>query len=163
MFPPDAEYMKLAYAEAVKSGDLSTQNGAILVDPMTGGILVRGRNDIYPTHCNTPERRARPLKYEWTEHAERSVIYAAAKAGIRTDGKWLYCPWLACADCGRAIFLAGITRVVRHKIAQHDTRPDWAASIATADEMFKAAGVRVDQLDMPLGVRFRFNGVEIEV
>lgn len=159
--PTDAGFLKLAYSAASRSGDLSTQNGAVLVDPRTGLVVARGWNDIFPA-SDRPDRRARPLKYDWTEHAERTAIFAAARYGVRTAGLTLYCPWLACAGCGRAIILAGIARVVRHRISQHATRPDWAASIATADEMFREAGVEVVEYDGPLGVRFRFNGEEID-
>lgn len=156
-------YMKLAYEEAAKSGDLSTQNGAVLVDPAFGGVVAVGHNDIPAPCCDRPERRQRPEKYAWTEHAERAAIFAAAKKGYATDGLTLYCPWLACADCGRAIICAGIKKVVRHRIPQHDTRPDWAASIAAADQMFAEAGVEVVEIAGTLGVSFRFNGEQVGV
>lgn len=154
----DAEYLRLAYAEAQKSGDLSTQNGAVLVDTWTGAVVAVGHNDIPEMCCDRPERRQRPEKYAWTEHAERASILDAARRGVKTEGLVMYCPWLACADCGRAIVLAGIRRVVRHKIPLHTTRPDWQASIAVADQMFREAGVEVVEYEKPLGVQFRFNG-----
>jgi len=55
-----------------------------------------------------------------------------------------------------------VKKVVRHSIPQHAERPDWAASIAAADQMFREAGVEVAEYREPLGVRFRFNGVVIE-
>lgn len=161
--PGDERLLRRAYEVAGNSGDTSTQNGAIIVDPLTSRVIACGWNDIFPRCCDRPERRARPLKYAWTEHAERAAIFDAARNGIRTQGAWLYCPWLACADCGRAIVLAGIARVVRHRIPQHATRPDWEESIRVADEMFREAGVEVVDHVGELGVRFRFNGEEIEV
>lgn len=155
-------YLKAAYEEARKSGDLSTQNGAVLVDS-TGAIVASGRNDIPAMCCDKPDRRQRPAKYQWTEHAERAAIFDAARNGVATEGLTLYCPWLACADCGRAIVCAGITRVVRHRIPQHAERPDWAASIAVADQMFTEAGVEVVEVEGPLGESFRFDGKEITV
>src|SRR5262249_1806496 len=119
--------------------------------------------DIHAPVLDLPERRERPAKYEWTEHAERSAILYAAKHGIRTLGLWMFCPWLACANCGRAIVYAGITRVIRHRIPQHNERPDWAASLAGADQMFREAGVEVVDHVGELGVKFRFCGKEITV
>lgn len=155
------EYLKIAYGVAKRSGDLSTQNGAVLV--RDGSVISFGWNDIFPANCATDERRQRPLKYQWTEHAERAAIYAAARAGESTSGATLYCPWLACADCGRAIVLAGISRVVRHRIPQHSTRPDWSASISVADEMMRSVGIEIVDFEGSLGVKFRFDGQEIEV
>lgn len=159
----DEDYVRLAYGWASRSGDLSTQNGAILVRPGTGEIVAAGWNDIHGPMEDRQERRVRPAKYEWTEHAERTAILDAARRGVATEGLTMYCPWFACADCGRAIILAGIKRVVGHKIPQHDTRPDWAASIATAAQMFKEAGVETAYLTEKLGVTFRFCGEIIEV
>lgn len=159
---PDVEYLKMAYAEARKSGDLSTQNGAVIVDG-SGGVVAWGHNDIPHPVCVTPERRQRPLKYQFTDHAEAGAIHYAARHGVPCEGATLYCPWLACDRCGVAIVAAGIKRVVRHKIPQHASRPDWAASIAAADEMFREAGVEVVEYVGELGETFRFNGEEIRV
>lgn len=158
----DADYLRLAYKAAEASGDLSTQNGAILVDPRTGDVVSGGCNDIHAPVADSPERRQRPLKYAFTEHAERTAILRCARFGVPTDGLVMYAPWLACADCGRAIVYAGIRKVVRHRIPQHAERPDWAASIAAADEMFREAVVEVVEHAEPLGVSFRFNGETIE-
>lgn len=159
----DAEYLREAYKWAAESGDLSTQNGAVLVDPATGEVVATGFNDVHPPLADTPERRQRPLKYQWTEHAERDTVFDAARHGVRTQGKWLYVPWAACADCARAIVYAGISKVVRHKIPQHAERPDWAASCEAGDQMFREAGVEVVDYVGELGVSFRFDGREIQV
>lgn len=163
MLRTHAEYLRQAYKIARHSGDLSTQNGALLVHPESGAVLSNGWNDLHPNFEKLTPRRERPAKYEWTEHAERSAIYHAAFNGTKTSGLWLYCPWLACADCGRAIVYAGITKCIRHNIPQHALRPDWAASIATADQMFREAGIEVVEFTGTLGVKFRFNGEEITV
>jgi dCMP deaminase len=163
--PPmnDFDFLRLAYAEAQKSKDRSTQNGAVLVDPDTTQVVACGHNDLHWEFQDTDERRVRPLKYEWTEHAERHAIFDAALRGVATNGLWMYCPWFACADCGRAIVYAGIRKVIGHSIPQHQTRPDWAKSIATADQMLQEANVEVVRLTGELGVTFRFDGKDIQV
>lgn len=154
----------MAYGFAQYSQDISTQNGAVLFSP-AGGRIGFGWNRIVPMDCATPERLQRPLKYTWTEHAERDAIFNAVSHGFGAlvPGSTLYCPWLACADCGRAIVGCGVRKVVRHRIPQHDERPDWLESIKAADEMFRVAGVEVEEYREPLGVEFRFNGSMIRV
>jgi dCMP deaminase len=139
------ELLLQAYQEATKSPDPSTQNGALLLRD-TG---------IWEADCNrfpdgveyTPERWERPIKYEFIEHAERNVIFKAAKEGIKTDGLIMVCCWSACTDCARAIIQAGIKTLVRHKQASdkavervNDVFKD---EYAIADMMFKEAGVEV--------------------
>lgn len=155
------DYLRAAYRYAAMSRDRSTQNGAVLVSGC-GDIIGTGWNDIPDGVADTQERRERPLKYQFTEHAERAAIFDAARAGRPTDGSTLYAPWLACADCGRAIVCAGVRWVVRHRIPQHASRADWAASCAASDRMFAEAGVEVIEVDGRLGVSFRFDGVVIE-
>lgn len=156
------EYLREAYAAAQDSGDLSTQNGCVLVNAR-GEVVASGCNDIPEMVCDTPERRVRPAKLSFTEHAERAAIYDAARRGVPTAGLTMYCGWLACADCGRGIVLAGIRKVVRHKIPQHATRPDWAASIAEADQMFREAGVEVVEVEGAVGASIQFNGEVVAV
>jgi deoxycytidylate deaminase len=75
------------------------------------------------------------------EHAERGVIYLAAKAGLPTAGLIMICPWACCAECARAIALAGITQVIAHKQA-HDKSPRrWQQSIEEGREILSACGV----------------------
>jgi dCMP deaminase len=62
---------------------------------------------------------SRPLKYAYTEHAERTAIYKAAAAGIELSGGTMYLTWYPCADCARAIVLSEIKRLVCFE-------PDWS-------------------------------------
>ncbi len=107
----------------------------------------------------------RPGKYQWFVHAEVDAILDAVRGGDgdRIRGSTLYCGWAACDGCAKVIVGTGVAKVVRHSIPQHAERPDWLKSIAVADEMFLAAGVRVEEYHGVLGVTFRFNGKLIEV
>lgn len=102
------------------------------------------------------KRLSRPTKYTYTEHAERNAIYDAAKRGNRLDNTVMYCPWFACADCGRAIIQSGIKRVIGHQKMFDDTPERWAESIAAAFEMFNEAGVETLLVD-PVAPDLRFN------
>lgn len=154
----EIDYLREAYILAAKeSPDLSTQNGALLVDPESGDILASGVN-TFPRGVNLTLSRLskRPDKYLYTEHAERNAIFDAARRGIKTEGLIMYCPWSACADCGRAIIQAGINLLVTHKLPEHD-RSDWRSTIKIAFDMLDEAGVSYRYItDKVGGVEIRF-------
>lgn len=151
------EACKVGLAE---SHDPHTQNGALL--RAYNGAIVVAANRLPPEVVVSTARLERPAKYQFVEHAERGAIFAAAKAGIATDRATLYCPWFACADCARAIILAGVTRVVGHTVPRAQANGRWAESIAAADQMLREAGVQIELLDDKLGVSYLFNGSTIE-
>jgi dCMP deaminase len=155
-------FMRAAYHQALHSGDQSTQNGAIIIDESWPQVVSIGWNDLHVFEEH-PERRIRPGKYLWTEHAERMAIYDAARNGRKTEGMTMFAAWASCADCARGIVHAGIKRLVRHQIPQHLLRPDWYESCKVGDQMFAEAGVEVITLEEVLGVEFLFNGIKIKV
>lgn len=131
----------MAYSHAkLMSIDLSTNNGAILVDESLLP-MVFGTNTIPDDVVVSTERLQRPLKYIYTEHAERNCIYKAAKAGIRTEGLTLIVTWYACHDCARAIIASGIKRVVGHKAMMDLGSSRWDESIVHGMNMLEEAGV----------------------
>jgi len=103
-------------------------------------------------------RWERPLKYSYVEHAERAAVYEAAKTGRETRGATLYVCWYACADCARAVIMAGVKEVVGHDHPLHASRQDWAESVRLGREMLSEAGVAQRLVRAELGVEFRFNG-----
>lgn len=150
------EYLAQAYRVALASPDLSTQNGAIIIN--SRGQTAMGCNKLPIGVAVTPERLERPKKYLWTEHAERNAIYNAASRGVCTEGATMFCPWFACADCGRAIIQAGISHIVGHQKMFDETPDRWKDSIAEALEMFWESGVSWELIDGDLGCEpIRFN------
>lgn len=97
---------------ATWSKDRSTKVGALVVDDRRR-ILATGYNG-FPTGVNdNPDyRHERPIKYKFTEHAERNCIYAAANHGVALDRCTMYCLRPTCSDCARAVIQAGLKRVV---------------------------------------------------
>lgn len=138
-----------AYEHARSSPDPSTQNAAIITTE--SGFRVYGVNTTPFGIHHRGDRLQRPKKYDYVEHAERAAIYHAARAGVRTYGATMYCPWYACTDCARAIIAAGIRRVVGHKLPEHQKHPRWQESIAYALEMLREAGVVCDLVKGKLG------------
>ena len=159
----DLYYLKEAYTLASEvSTDPSTQNGAVLVNDK-GHILAWGANHFPNGVKESEERWTRPAKYQWVEHAERNAIFHAAKRGVKTKGLIMYCPWFACADCGRAIIQAGIKHVVGHSTKLHETSPNWKDSIAVALKMFDESGVTYRYVEGEIDVDIRFNGKIVKV
>ena len=162
----EEDYANLAAALrfAQDSRDLSTQNGACLVNEE--GDMTFGSNDLAYPLKETDERLERPLKHAWTEHAERSAIYRAARSGTFTDYSTLYCPWYACADCARAIVYSGITRVVGLKAMFDGTPKSWKESVALGFEILEEARVKTVLLDVYYGPevvpKLRFNGKAVQ-
>jgi dCMP deaminase len=151
------EWLLAAYKAATKSPDLSTQNGAIIV--AQNDVVLQACNDFPRRVTVKGERLERPLKYSYTEHAERNVIYEAARLGVSTQGCVMYATWVACTDCARGIIQAGITKVVTHKATMDMTPEHWRESINTAFEMLKEAGVDIVAIDATLNApKVRFNG-----
>lgn len=154
----DTGYLIKAYKTAAESPDLSTQNGAVI--RTVDGRLVRACNELPYRVAAKQERLERPLKYQFTEHAERNAIYFAARHGIRLEGSTMYVPWFACADCARAIIQSGIIRVVGHKQMMDGTPEHWKESIARAFEMLGEAGIETKLVDAVLGgPKIKFNGM----
>lgn len=165
----DHHWLRAAYAIAGLSPDPSTQNGAVLVDYRShpglhmGLFLTEECNRIPKGVAPSTERLERPEKYLWMEHAERGVIYRAARQGFRTEGTTMYCPWFACMDCARAIIQAGIRDVVGHRATFDRTDDRWADQISKAIRMFDEAGVHCRIVEEKLGcLPIRFNGALLE-
>lgn len=129
-----------SYWIATKSNDPRTQIGAVLVND---GYVLMAHNTTTP---NIPIERVIDNpddKYYLMEHAERSVIYKAAKYGYSTKNATLYSFWAACSDCARAIVLAGITSVYRHKDLNDKTTLRWSDSTRIGDEILISGGVKI--------------------
>lgn len=136
----DVYFMAMAEHAATLSKDLSTQLGAVIVGP-DNEVRSTGYNS-FPRGIldNLPERQERPLKYKFFEHAERNAIYNAARVGIPLKGCRIYCAWLPCTDCARAIIQAGLIQIV---VKSEDVPDRWLEDMRAAREMLSEAGVGV--------------------
>jgi len=142
-------FIKLASVVAEKSKDRSTKVGVVIVGPekevrSTGfNGFPRGIDD------DIEERHERPIKYEWTEHAERNAIYHAARIGVSLNGCSMYFNYepVPCTVCARAIIQAGITRLIGYRNRPFPGIGYWPTSLETAKEMLNEAGVEIVYLD----------------
>ena len=122
------------------SKDDRAKVGALIV--RNGNLLIGACNEFPQGVKDSPDRRVRPAKYFYTEHAERNAILLAARYGHRCQGTVMYQTWFPCADCARAIIQAGIVRVVCQKPDFKDER--WGASFVAARAMLVEAGTTID-------------------
>jgi len=153
------DYLREACRYAAENSyDESTQNGAVLV---CGSKLVYATNAFPPGVNRRGLRIDPPLKYLYTEHAERAAIYKAAATGVPTAGAILYCPWFACTDCARGIILAGIREVVGLACARNATPARWANNVDTAELMLAEAGVGMRWMAESVGITLRFDGRDL--
>lgn len=143
------DLMRYAYFLAEHSPDPSTKNAALLIDQHH--ILAKGINAFPVGVKYLDERWERPGKYHYIEHAERAVIYSAARQGIVTEGLTMICPWAACADCCRAIICAGLARLVLHHDAMSQSNPRWHDSCKVGWGMLEEAGVEIVRFEGKLG------------
>lgn len=102
-------FLDMAKLVATWSKDRSTQVGAVAVGS-NREVRAMGYNG-FPRGVDddVEERYERPVKYLFTEHAERNLLYNATRIGVSLDGCALYCTHFPCADCARGIIQSGIS------------------------------------------------------
>lgn len=137
----DSRFMALALHIAEWSKDRSKRVACVIVGPWNEVRSV-GYNG-FPRNVNDdePARHGRPVKYSWTEHAERNAIYNAARVGIPLDGCRMYLPWFPCADCARAIVQSGLKELVAFE--PDLDHPAWGEDFRVAIALLSEGGVRV--------------------
>jgi len=136
------KYVELAKHIASWSKDSSKKIGAIIFDD-NHSVLSTGYNG-FARGCNddVKERKIKPLKYKWTEHAERNAIYNAARTGVPLkDSTMVVVGLFTCTDCARAIIQSGVKRVICNK--PDFTIPHWGEDFKIAHEMLQEAKIEM--------------------
>lgn len=140
----DSYYLDICRVVAKRSKDPDTQLGAVIVGPAKE-IRSTGYNSL-PRHIrdDIEERKQRPTKYLWMEHAERNAIYNAARCGTPLEGCTLYVELMPCMDCARAIVQAGIVEVIvdSERMARYDSEK-YNPHFENVRVLFEEAGVRM--------------------
>lgn len=143
--------MGKAYANALKSPDTSSQNGAVMCKRQPDGhldIVANGYNHFYKGVPGEVDNREQKLKE--IEHAERDCIYASAARGVQTKGSILICPWVACYDCARGIIGSEVSAVVYHKQRNDLTDARWLSNVNEALGWLQESGVYLFEFDGPV-------------
>lgn len=144
----DDKFIGLTNYIASWSKDKSTKVGAVVVNKRNK-VLSIGYNGL-PIGVNDDviERNERPEKYLWYEHAERNSIYSAVEEGVSLKGSRIYCNYLPCPDCSRAIIQSGIGEVIyQHEdVNSGKTSERWQHAKKVSKQMLTEARIRVRQL-----------------
>src|SRR5271157_1920149 len=134
--------MEMADLVATWSKDKSTHVGCVIVGA-AGEIRSVGYNG-FPRGVNDDIdlRYDRPLKYMWTEHAERNAIYNASRMGLSLEGCTMYLNGdhgFPCCDCARAIIQCGIKTLCG--LQPNFELPKYGEEYRNTITMFQESGV----------------------
>ena len=140
-----AKWLKECYDYSKKSNHPSTHNAALLINE--DKIILKGVNILPPGVRNIPERFEEDNKHLYPNHAERDVIYKAAREGISTKGLTMVMAWLPCIACANAVISAGIEELIVHKQMIERTREGWKEELKNAVQIMNEAGVNIIAYD----------------
>lgn len=149
--PKYKELLRECYNYAKKSHHPSTHNAALLFKD--NKIILKGINILPPGVKEKKERFEGDNKHVYPNHAERDVIYKAAKKGIKTNGLTMIMAWLPCIPCADAIISAGIKKLIVHKQMVERTREGWKEELKNAVQIMKEAGVNIEAYDGFVGAK----------
>jgi dCMP deaminase len=137
----DSKFVELSNLVASWSKDTNTKVGAVIVD--TDNIVLSMGYNGFPRGCDDTkeDRYEKPIKYLYTEHAERNALYHAARHGVSLKGCTLYVTLFCCADCARGIIQSGITKVVAPKPDVEHVK--WGEHFKAAIDMLNEANVEI--------------------
>ncbi len=134
-------FLAISKLASTRSKDRSRKVGSVIVG-LNKEIKSTGYNGFPRGIDDTLEvRHQRPLKYKWTEHAERNAIYNAARAGIALEGCSLFTILYPCADCARAIIQSGLVAIYCPE--PNWDLPNWAEDFKIVKEMLEEASIEV--------------------
>jgi len=138
----DERFFEMAKLVSSWSKDTNTQVGCVVVGP-DREVRAVGYNG-FPRGVDDSEqtRFERPLKYLWTECAERNAIYNSSLVGISLKGSTIYINGghgFPCTDCARAIVQCGIKTLVGREPNMKLRR--YAKEYRETIKMFQETGV----------------------
>ncbi len=141
----NARFLDLATLVSTWSKDQSTKVGACIVGPNREIRSVGYNGMCRGVDDDVAERHERPLKYKWTEHAERNAIYNAVSHGTSVSGCVIYITHPPCCDCTRGIIQSGIRQAYWYQ-ASDEMWNRWAEDFRISRVMFREAGVRFSEV-----------------
>lgn len=136
-----ALYIKKARVTAEASPDSETQVGSILISKDTQSAISEGYNGFMRGADDEHLPKTRPAKYEVMIHAEKNLIYNAARNGVRTSNCFIVQTHSPCIDCARALYQSGIDLVyfeIKHGCLDDLMKaPDMQITCEPIDKYFK--------------------------
>lgn len=104
-------FMSLAENISKLSPDPKTKVGCIAVHPDTKDAILPSYNGFIQG-ANDSTLPKDDNKHLYIQHAERNLIYQAAKKGRSIDGYWIFCTLSPCIDCCRALWQSGVRTII---------------------------------------------------
>ncbi|MFW6243349.1 MAG: deoxycytidylate deaminase [bacterium] len=139
----DYRFMALADHVSEWSKDKSTKVGAVIVNKSDLNPISIGYNG-FPKGIvdDINERHERPLKYEYSVHAEQNAIANAAKNGQTTKECSIYVNFYPCSRCAGLIVNAGIIKVYcKNKPDFNNER--WGDIWKISDSILREANIEI--------------------
>jgi dCMP deaminase len=164
----DITWMRTAYNIANEnSKDKSTKIGAVITT-LDDQIVKTGYNGFaIGINDDVKERHERPLKYNFSAHAEGNAIFLSARAGVSTKNCKLYTNTLPCNQCAIAIIQAGISEIIYHKqyyeLWIKNMRPQWTEHDKITKEMFEETKKIVREIDYFFNIDCLLDGKLVRV
>jgi len=149
--PKYATWIQDCYDYAQQSNHPSTHNAALLINH--DKIVLRGLNNLPLGVKGLKQRFEGDNKHIYPNHAERDVIYKAARRGLATKGLTMVMPWLPCIPCANAVISAGIKRLVVHKQMVERTKREWQKELKDAVQIMREAKVDIIAYDGLVGAK----------
>ena len=137
----DRRWMSDVENKASWSKDRSRKVGCVIVDQENVEVSHGWNGFPRKVDDTIEERHQRPMKYLWTEHAERNALYNAARKGRATAGCKSYQALFPCSHCARALIQCGIVEVITVEPDWND--PTYAEEFTVSRQMLKEANISV--------------------
>lgn len=146
-----AAWLQDCYDYAQKSNHPGTHNAALLINH--DKVVLKGLNNLPPGVKSLKQRFEGSNKHVYPNHAERDVIYKAARRGLATEGLTMVMPWLPCMPCANAIISAGVKRLIVHKQMAERTKRKWNKELKDAVQIMREAKVDIIAYDGLVGAK----------
>lgn len=140
-------FILLARHVSTWSKDPSTRVGAVAVD-QNRNVVSMGYNGFPMGILDSLDRlNDREIKYKYTVHAEKNVIYNAGRNGVSLAGASLYVWGLPiCSECMKGIIQSGITNVYIPIVEGVPIPDKWKKSWQVSYEMCIDTGIKVTEV-----------------
>lgn len=131
------ELMDQAKITAAESPNRVRKVGCVMV--AANGERISAPNTFPRGVRDIDERHEGDGRFIWMEHAERTVLLAAARRGVATDGATMVTTLYPCIDCARAIVGAGIKHLVTPEPDFNE--PSWGEAFRISKIILEEGGV----------------------
>jgi dCMP deaminase len=145
-----AEWLKECYSHSKNSKHPSAYMPALLIK--NGEVILKGINNLPPGVIEKKERFEGENKHIFPNHAERDLIYNAARKGISTDNLTMIMPFSPCLQCASAIITSGIKKLIMHKQSIESRANQLGQTLKDGIEILKEANIEIVAFDGILGI-----------